>query len=177
MYSNSKRFNHCPFSISQIIRQGSNFADFYSKVLTCSTGCLESHYLKFFAQIILAMFARITFAAVDLWLNRNFLTDMKTSYLRSDRINSPGYFMALSHRIFCKWMLSMVYMDITSTDTYFHDFNYHFICFRNRFWNVFENDLTRSCHNLLFHLSHPLSFDFSIIIFLYFVNYFIKIFN
>ena len=88
------------------------------KILACTACGLEPHHFEFFTQVILAMPAWIAFPACHLRLYGNLLAYPEGCHVLSKLDNLPGNLMPLRNRIFRKWMLSMVDMDIRSAYTY-----------------------------------------------------------
>ena len=95
------------------------------------------------------MATRIAVSAINLWFNRNFLSDLKPGNIFPYFCDFSGNLMSLCHRIFRKRMLSMIYMDIRTTDTYISDFYQYLIILD--FWNrnLSKCNFSWICHYLL----------------------------
>ena len=174
MICNSQRLDHSAFLIGHLFRNRGNLGCIYRKIFRSSSCCLEAHNLQFLTEVILSMAAWIAMSAVYLWLDGNFLANLKPCHIFSKFRDLTGNLMSLCHRIFGKRMLAVVYMDVRSTDTNVHDLNKNLVIFylRNRYLS--ENNLSWICHYLLNHCFFLLA-DLYLPFIVTFINYFIKV--
>lgn len=95
------------------------------------------------------MTARIAFSAYHLRLNGYLLTNGKTLYIFAELYNLAGYFVSLCHGVAGKWVLSVINMDVRTTDAYSFDFYKHLL--RRDFGNgnLTKSDFLGICHYLL----------------------------
>ena len=112
MDCNCQRLDHCTFLVRHLLRDRCYLRCIYCKEFRSCSCCLEAHNLQFLAEIIFSMAAWIAMSAVYLRLDGYFLTNLKTCHILSKSRDLTGYFVSLCYRIFCKRMLTVIYVDI-----------------------------------------------------------------